>query len=201
MEVRDRNNCLLRDTLLLNAPAPLRLDLRLDNAVEEYKTYTPDVSVSGGQGTYTYLWYWNDSLFYSCSDCLPPSLIPTSFEQLKVEVFDQNGCYARYEQQLTILENKNFFVPNAFSPNGDGVNDCFEPFGYPGIRITAFEVFDRWGNRIHIAPPFSPGDGTGCWDGRYRGKNLAPGVYLWRLRAIFPDGYTTIRQGSLLLVR
>lgn len=201
IEVTDQEGCMLRDTLLLGAPPRLELDLQLDNPVKEYKTYTPVVSVAGGKGLYTYLWYWNDSLFYSCSDCLPPDLVPTTYEELKLEVFDENGCYAVDRERLAILDNKNFFVPNAFSPNGDGINDCFGPFGYPEIRIVSFGVFDRWGNQVYAAPPFDMSDSNICWDGTLQGKKLPTGIYIWRLLAIFPDGYEATRQGSVLLVR
>jgi gliding motility-associated-like protein len=201
IEVADQKGCMLRDTLLLGAPPRLELDIQLDNPVEEYKTYTPEVSVAGGKGLYTYLWSWNDSLFYSCSDCLPPDLVPTIYEELKLEVFDENGCYAVDRERLAILDNNNFFVPNAFSPNGDGINDCFGPFGYPEIRMVSFEVFDRWGNQVYAAPPFEMSDSGTCWDGTLRGKNLPTGIYIWRLLAIFPDGYEATRQGSVLLVR
>ena len=69
------------------------------------------------------------------------------------------------------------YAPDSFTPNGDGLNDVFLAYGCGDIVITSFAVFDRWGEVIFqtSAPPFQ-------WDGRYRGKLCATGVYAWSIR-------------------
>ncbi|MDX1409632.1 MAG: gliding motility-associated C-terminal domain-containing protein, partial [Saprospiraceae bacterium] len=73
-----------------------------------------------------------------------------------------------------------FYVPNAFSPNGDGVNDAFRAFPNPDYTVLDFElrIFDRWGNTLFVAS-----DTEASWDGLFRNLTMEPGVYVWYLKA------------------
>lgn len=76
------------------------------------------------------------------------------------------------------------FVPNSFSPNGDGINDCFRAYASPGLQFLDFQllVFDRWGGKM-----FETNDPDGCWDGTRKGKALNPGVFAWVVIARVQD--------------
>lgn len=93
------------------------------------------------------------------------------------------------------------FAPNAFSPNGDGVNDIFQPFLPNDIVIQSFEmsVFDRWGNQVYITDDVSQG-----WDGRYQQKEMPTGVYIYYVNIAYRDdlgeGEETF-SGDVLLIR
>lgn len=82
----------------------------------------------------------------------------------------------------------NIYVPNIFSPNGDGWNDALEVFtgcDFP-FRMLRFAVFDRWGNNLYIAT-----EGTSVrWDGSYKGQIMPNGVYVWILE------YEIVRNGT-----
>lgn len=86
-----------------------------------------------------------------------------------------------YEWDLSIsaqIGESLFFAPNIFSPNNDGVNDCFKITANPLINITSYKlmVFDRWGNLF-----FNTNDISDCWDGRYNIDEAVPGVYVYIL--------------------
>lgn len=94
------------------------------------------------------------------------------------------------------------FIPNAFSPNKDGINDYFKPVA-AGLTTYIFEIYDRWGQRVYSDTPESPG-----WDGTFRGEALPAGEYVYRLSAVgyrkspsTSDAGTIERKGMLLLVR
>ncbi|MFZ6052605.1 T9SS type B sorting domain-containing protein [Halocola ammonii] len=73
-------------------------------------------------------------------------------------------------------DDSRFFIPNAFTPDGDGVNEVFKPHS-PEMEDYTFEVFDRWGSSI-----FSNGSANHGWDGRDNNGNFAEcGVYIWKL--------------------
>lgn len=120
----------------------------------------------------------------------------------------QAGVYqiqARDSQQCTQTETVTveefcspiFFVPDAFSPNGDGVNDLFEIKGRLPASVT-LTVFNRWGEVV-----FSNAESS--WDGTYRSEPCPEGIYLWKLETALPDAnnqpQTHIRKGQLLLTR
>jgi gliding motility-associated-like protein len=80
------------------------------------------------------------------------------------------------------------YVPNTFSPNGDGINDVFRPFG-KDFRVLELSVYDRWGRRHHR--------GAAPWDG----GRAAPGVYVYRLSYLdLLTGKKVMRTGDVVLV-
>lgn len=105
---------------------------------------------------------------------------------------------------LCLISDPQLFVPSAFSPNGDGVNDVFLPrsiliFNNTGNPIKDFymEVFNRWGEKV-----FESRDATIGWDGSYKGKKSLEGVYLYKVRGLGLDGITTFNlEGVVTLLR
>jgi gliding motility-associated-like protein len=91
----------------------------------------------------------------------------------------RSGCSAIDNIQVTgdVLGKPDFFVPNSFTPNGDGLNDCFSP---KGVNITALhlEIYDRWGELVYRTEDLD----SHCWDGYYMGKVVQDGIYVWVLR-------------------
>lgn len=90
------------------------------------------------------------------------------------------------------------FVPNAFSPNGDGVNDVFRPFFSPLPTATDYEllIFDRWGALL-----FETNDPEQGWDGMFNGQRMPTGVFVYTLRYQAKEGVVRPRNGTLNLLR
>ncbi len=116
-----------------------------------------------------------------------------------VQVWDSHGCTAG--DTLTLYQRcpTKWFVPNAFSPNGDGVNDAFRVFGEDILSLD-LRVYDRWGTLL-----FQTNDPSQGWDGRYKGEALNSGVFLWKAAI---EGYrrngkkfTEILSGDVALIR
>jgi gliding motility-associated-like protein len=91
--------------------------------------------------------------------------------------------------------NNGFPVPNAFTPNGDGVNDCFgiKYWGY--IGDFEMSVFNRYGQRVFYTR--NPSD---CWDGTYGGKMQPVGTYVYMIKAFTLCG-EAVKKGTLELIR
>jgi gliding motility-associated-like protein len=92
-------------------------------------------------------------------------------------------------------ELNNYPVPNAFTPNNDGNNDCFGIKHWGSLLSLEMEVFDRWGERVFIS--MTPGD---CWDGNYKGNPQPTGTYVYQIKATTPCGIA-YRKGTVLLIR
>ncbi|MBI4931786.1 MAG: gliding motility-associated C-terminal domain-containing protein [Bacteroidetes bacterium] len=88
-----------------------------------------------------------------------------------------------------------FFVPTAFSPNNDGQND-FECVYGKCIETLLFSIYDRWGEKV-----FETEDKNLCWDGKYRGKLMNTGVFVYTLHATFKSGQEITKKGNIGLVR
>lgn len=97
---------------------------------------------------------------------------------------------------LSIIPDGDLYLPNAFSPNGDGINDLFQIYG-EGFRNFELQIFNRWGERLALFNDPSRG-----WDGRNaHGQAVPEGVYVFRVRAVLNDGATVDRGGTVTLVR
>jgi trimeric autotransporter adhesin len=87
------------------------------------------------------------------------------------------------------------FVPNSFSPNGDGLNDVLQVYGYV-VKEMQFQVFNQWGQKIHESR-----DQKRAWDGSHKGKLQPSGVYLYVCKLILNDGSVITKKGAINLVR
>ena len=100
---------------------------------------------------------------------------------------------------ITVYVYKNneasVFVPNAFSPNGDGVNDCIRPMHQANFKRYYFTVYNRFGNKV-----FSTYDPNECWNGQYKYKDAEVGIYFYYLTGETNCG-EIIKKGDIMLMR
>ncbi len=119
---------------------------------------------------------------------------PGDYEVIQV-VSSDFGCIDSITLTVAVETDFYLYIPGAFTPDGDGYNECFEIKGV-GFEGYTFQVFDRWGNEV-----FATNDENECWDGTFRGKELPIGVYSYRLIAHLPFDEIAIREGTLQLLR
>ena len=107
------------------------------------------------------------------------------------------GGRKKLEKQgaIEVEQEFNLYIPNAFSPDGDGVNDLFRAEG-TGIREFTMRVYDRWGELV-----FETEDITKAWDGAFKGGLATPGVYVVQVRVKAMIGEAYDRMGHVTLVR
>jgi gliding motility-associated-like protein len=94
------------------------------------------------------------------------------------------------------------YVPNAFLPDDDGRNDFFYPGAGVCVRaVRVLRVYDRWGELVFERRDFQPNVESLGWDGRFNGKLLTPGVFVWTMELEFLDGRTKSYQGDVTLIK
>jgi gliding motility-associated-like protein len=108
---------------------------------------------------------------------------------------NQWGCSDTIVHTVYIDDDFAFYIPNAFSPNGDGVNDLFSGKGY-GIKDYVMYIFDRWGEKIYETTDLSKG-----WDGTYKGEEAQQDVYVYRVDIIDIHGEKHKYRGHFTLIR
>ncbi|MBI5914412.1 MAG: gliding motility-associated C-terminal domain-containing protein [Bacteroidetes bacterium] len=150
----------------------------------------------------TFIWEPADHL--SCADCKNPRVTTVINDQLyTLTIIDINGCTASAQVLVEVDRNRNVYIPNVFSPNGDGINDKFQVFTGIGVtRINFIRLYDRWGERVYEdsdVPPSS--DGTPGWDGVFRGQKMNPAVFLYLTEVEFLDGQVLLYRGDVTLLR
>ena len=108
-----------------------------------------------------------------------------------------NGCYAFDSVTVVVTKTgeKPFSVPNAFTPNNDGVNDCFGIRNWGNVILQDFSIYNRWGQRV-----FETKNPSDCWDGTFQGRKQDAGNFVYLIKASSFCG-DIIRKGTLLLIR
>jgi gliding motility-associated-like protein len=95
----------------------------------------------------------------------------------------------------TIMPSGHCFIPNIFSPNGDGINDIFTIRG-ERIEQVSLKIYNRWGNLVFMGNDVSP-----AWDGRWQGKECPIGVYYYTAEVTYLNGAVEQKHGNVTIVR
>ena len=169
------------DLLELGDPVQLRLDLR-------------------GAAT----WAWDLPPGNACPGCTRPSWVPDRSFTARVTATSEDGCVTSDSLRILVVARYDVYVPTAFSPNGDGVNDRFYPnFGAAAVELTALSVYDRWGGLVYrTANQEVTAVPRAGWDGGLSdGRPAQNGAYVWTMEVRFRDGHTERRGGEVMLLR
>ncbi|MBX2902997.1 MAG: gliding motility-associated C-terminal domain-containing protein [Chitinophagales bacterium] len=149
-------------------------------------------------GSTTGNYQWSPVTNLNCSNCNNPKFFALRNTLFTVTYTDaQTGCSISTEVNIEVDYDPNtiYYVPNVFSPNGDGNNDFFEIYGQK-IKEIDLKVFNRWGELVYTELSLSP-----KWDGYYQGELQPAGVYVYHVYVVFFNGRTVQNKGSLTLVR
>lgn len=136
---------------------------------------------------------WRPDATLVCDSCASTLAAPLTSTTYFAEVVDANGCKAFDE--VVVLINASLWVPNTFTPDGDGLNDVFRPRATE-VRLVRFAVYDRWG--IEVFRSSSP---EGAWDGTYGGRPAALDTYVWEAEIEALTGEHRRARGHVTLVR
>jgi gliding motility-associated-like protein len=141
-------------------------------------------------------YYWNPTNYISYSqsnDGLATPLSDITYYVTGVSLLQ--GCPQIDSFHVTVVE-QDVFVPSAFSPNGDGINDIFHVTARKLITLQEFKIMNRWGQQIFETRDISKG-----WDGNFKGKMQDPGVYYYMIKVASPTGKTQFLKGDITLIR
>ncbi|MCC7246131.1 MAG: gliding motility-associated C-terminal domain-containing protein [Saprospiraceae bacterium] len=146
-------------------------------------------------------WSWSPGTGLSCTDCKTPWAQPLQDMRYNLLLTDVNGCSAEAQVLVFVNQKHRIYAPNAFSPNGDGVNDFFMIFGKGVKEIRALQVYDRWGEALFHGEHLQANDEQKGWEGNYRGDPMTPAVFVWVARVEFLDGAVEMFSGDVTLMR
>ncbi|MBL0146656.1 MAG: gliding motility-associated C-terminal domain-containing protein [Chitinophagaceae bacterium] len=125
-----------------------------------------------------------------------PLAVLSHDQYFEVKVTDNIGCFAYDGVFVKVYEGPMYHVPNAFSPNGDGLNETFKVIP-SGIQSTEyFRVFDRYGALMFETREWLKG-----WDGNFKGKKALAGTYVWMVKGIDVNGADVEQTGTVILIR
>ncbi len=148
----------------------------------------------------SYMWWPGETL--DCTQCASPVASMSVMTTYNVDVTSIHGCKA--SDSVTILlycDNSQIFIPNTFTPNGDGQNDVFYPRGIGVKVIKTFRIYNRWGELMFERNNISLNDAENAWDGSYKGAGPKPGVYVYIMEALCYTGEDIVMKGDVTIIR
>ena len=145
---------------------------------------------------------WTPPQTLSCSRCAIPSATPKKTTTYQVSVIDSFGCTATNDITITVVcGEKNLFLPNTFSPNGDGSNERFYARGSGLFQVKFLKIFNRWGEQVFEKSNFTGNQSSEGWDGTYKGKAAPADVYVYVVEIVCSNSESFQLKGNVMLVR
>jgi gliding motility-associated-like protein len=186
----DTNGCSNSTTqiLLVNPLPPVAINSGITSMViNSGSSITLNAS-----GALTYSWTSGNT---GCDSCASNTESPVASTQYCVAGTDINGCRDTVCIKIVVENVCDVYIPDAFSPNGDGENDEFKVYGHCITELT-LQVFDRWGNQV-----FKGGDPSAAWDGSYGGSIMNTGTYVYQVQYTLNTGEKVKTKGNFSLMR
>jgi gliding motility-associated-like protein len=190
----DRKGCRLESDIVVTNPQPFILTLSPSLEIPFGDSFRLKATSDRPLSSFT----WSDRSIRSLDTFVRP------FDSQTYNLFatDSLGCSKTATTQVTIRRDNLYFAPTLFSPNGDTNNDLFAIYG--GKTITSIDnlaIYDRWGELLYFTKRIFPMTDAQGWDGTFKGKDVATGVYAFNAQVTYIDGKKIIIRGNLTLMR
>ncbi|MEO6190644.1 MAG: gliding motility-associated C-terminal domain-containing protein [Saprospiraceae bacterium] len=202
VKVIDDNGCEVLQEVEVIEPSPIVIDIQPDVRIfvgDKYELL-PKYSIPTDQ---IVSYNWSPAEYLDCNNCPYPKTKGLQKDNtFTVNIVDKNGCTATATVRIKV-EERGIWVPNVFSPNGDGLNDYFYPTvkddSYKEIRYM--KIFDRWGEMVWTNEHFQPNVPLNGWKGIFKNVDILPGVYVWVVEVEWKNGETEKLFGDVTLIR
>lgn len=158
-----------------------------------------DLLISGANLT---SYYWEPADMVTCDSCSRTLTKITETTTFTAVGTTQYGCQDSDHVTVNILCDKSqVFIPNTFTPNGDGQNDVFYPRGVGLQSISSFRIYNRWGELIFERDNIQLNDESSGWDGTIKGGKPLPDVYVYVVEGVCDNGSAIDWKGDVTLIR
>ena len=195
--VKDSPGCVLDTFISIYQPAAITASINPQDSLIALGTSIQLYTVLNNLTTQTINSYsWTPANGLSCIDCPNPVASPYQTTRYYLTVNYGRNCFASDSNIIEVGHGGVVYVPHAFTPNGDGVNDYFSVFG-TGLQSVGMKIFNRWGEKVFD----SGSDQWASWDGTYQGVLQPTGVYVYYIELVYLDGSSAMKEGSITLIR
>lgn len=173
------------------------------NVIHKFKANAGnDTTITAGQslqlnagGAINYV--WTPAAGLSDPNISNPKAVLNTDMEYYVKVSDDEGCTEYDSLHVRVLKTGyDILVPNAFTPNGDGLNDIFRPIPVGIKEFYSFEIYDRWGKIVFRSTESNKG-----WDGRVNAQPAQTGTYVWIVKGMTVDNKLIEKHGAVVLLR
>jgi gliding motility-associated-like protein len=145
---------------------------------------------------------WTPSTNLNCTICPSPTATVFSNISYSLRVTNNFGCVGSDTIAIKVIcEKAQIFIPNAFTPDGDGINDILMIRAPGVVSIKYFRIFNRWGELVFEKNNFPANDPSYGWDGRIKGVIGPPDVYVYTADVICENGISFIYKGNVSILK
>lgn len=145
---------------------------------------------------------WKPATGLSCTDCETPLAAPKSSISYFATVTNQYNCTATDGLNIRLVcESSSVFLPNTFTPNGDGQNDIFYVRGRGVKNIKVFRIFNRWGQVVFERSDLNTDEPSSGWDGKFKGITVNPDVFIYYAELVCDTNETFTMKGNVTVLR
>ncbi len=198
----DANGCSATQTVTINQPQDLEITLVPEVTIRLGETYLIEAKVNQPASALAQI-RWTPSDGLSCDTCLITEARVLTTTWYRLTVVSNTGCSDNALLRLQVDPSADVYIPNVFKPDSEGENAVFRIYANPLMvkRVKTFEVFSRWGERVHLYANFFPDSPAHGWDGRFLGQPMNPGVFAYYAVIELIDGRELLFEGDVTLVR
>lgn len=198
--ITDRYGCTYETDINLFNPPEFNIEIGEDIFIELGETVEINPTYSQNAASYD----WSADYPIDCGDdCSQLEWLPLGSTPVILTAATEAGCIASDTLYIDVFNVRKVFIPNVFTPDFNGYNDYFNIYAaVPNVQqIDELTIFNRWGGIVHHRRDFQPNGLADGWDGKYKGKLLEAGVYIYLAKIRFLDGEVLLYKGDLTLLR
>ncbi len=139
---------------------------------------------------------WKPSVFLNNANLYQPTFLGTKDTSYTITLTTLSKCVTVDTQAVRVFEYQEIYVPSAFTPNNDGVNDYVFPIGSGFRKINYFKIYNRYGQKVYEWNKASQG-----WNGSYKGVLQTSQTFVWQAEGIGADNKVYHKKGTIVLIR
>ncbi|MBL7815030.1 MAG: gliding motility-associated C-terminal domain-containing protein [Saprospiraceae bacterium] len=183
-----RGNCTATDSVLLHFIIPPSVKLGNDTVLCENKKLI--------------LLTWAEAATYKWQDGSTLPSFPVAYTGIYTVTVSNKCGRDSGSVKVTYDDCHKVYIPTAFSPNDDNINDALVIYDHGNVRrVKSFRIYDRWGSLVFEKFDFTPNDPAFGWNGKYNNSLLQSAVYVYVAEIEFTDGETLVKKGDVTLMR
>jgi len=188
---KDSSGCIATDSVTVTINNGFPLSITYSGQPISCDNGSVQLFVSGADK-----YQWSPTYFCDDPHSSQPFVSPDSTTKFFVTGYYSNGSCNSIDSVTILVLRDTAYMPNAFTPNGDGLNDVIAPKIFCDFHFDGFYIFNRWGNELFYTNVYKM-----PWDGTYLGVMQPQGVYVYFIQGHRSDGTPLIEKGNITLIR
>jgi len=197
--VEDINNCVGATSFTITQPATYYVSAGADQVSMRKEPVKLTADAFSTNGILAYQWSPANSL--NCDTCREVLATPDSTTDYIWRVMDGDSCINFDTVRVVVKLGPQSFIPSAFTPNGDGLNDYFN-FDILGSKNIAVKIFNRWGTVMYENENQPNGiTTTNAWNGTFKGEKVAYETFVYNIKITYWDDTEDVLTGTVAVMR